>query len=120
MIAKRDLPSLPALWVTPILLVIVAACGDSSNTPIPQESVSARVIVIDVQVSVDDKRVESITVLTDDSEGLTMRLSDEIDPAHWGPSHLLSHARLGKTLGLKIGVTYVHTTDSVIVTQLSE
>ena len=66
------------------------------------------------------KRVESITVLMDDGEELTMRLGDEIEPEIWGPPHLLSHAGLGKSLGLKIGVTYVRRTDSVIVTQLSE
>ena len=81
---------------------------------------SARVIVTDVQVSADDKMVESITVLTDDGEELTMRLGDEIERTIWGPSHLLSHAGLGKSLGLKIGVTYVRTTEAVIVTQLSE
>ena len=97
-------------------------CADPAGYrgSVPQEPVSARVIVTDVQVSADDKRVESITVLTDSGEEITMRLGDEIEPAIWGPSHLLSHADLGKSLGLKIGVTYVHTTDSVIATQLSE
>jgi len=108
------------LWAVPILMVIAAACGGSSETPIPQEPVSARVIVMEVQVSADNKRVESITVVTDDGEELTMSLGDEIEPAIWGPSHLLSHAGLGKSLGLKIGVTYVRTIDSVIATQLSE
>ena len=49
-----------------------------------------RVIVTDVQVSADDKRVESIIVLTDDAEELTTRLGHEIESAIWGPSHLLS------------------------------
>ena len=120
MIAKGALSRLPALWVTPILLVIVAACGDSTDTPMPQESVSARVIVTDVQVSADGKRVESITVLTEDGEELKMRMGDEIEPAIWGPSHLLSHADLGNSLGLKIGVTYVYKPESVVATQLSE
>ena len=65
-------------------------------------------------------RVESITVLMDDGEELTMRLGDEIEPEIWDAPHLLSHAGLGKSLGLKIGVIYVRRTDSVIVTQLSE
>ena len=88
--------------MTPILRVIVAACGGSSETSIPQEPVSARVIVTHAQVSADDKRVEFITVLTNDGEELTMRLGDEIEPAIWGPSHLLSHADLDKSLGLKL------------------
>ena len=120
MFEVRGVPRTLRLRAVPILLVIAAACGGSPETPIPQETVSARVIVTDVQVSADDKRVESITVLTDDGEELTMRLGDEIEPAIWGPSHLLSHAGLGKSLGLKIGVTYVYTTDSMIATQLSE
>ena len=102
------------LWVAPILLVVAVACGGNS-----QEPVSARVIVTDVQVSADGKTVESLTVRTDDGAELTMRLGDDIDPAIWGASHLLSHAGLG-TLGIKIGVTYVRTTESVIATQLSE
>ena len=53
---------------------------------------SARVIVTDVQVSADDKMVESITVLTDDGEELTMRLGNEIERTIWSPSHLLSQA----------------------------
>ncbi len=114
------MPRTLMLWAVPILLLLAAACGGSSETPIPQEPVSARVIVTDVQVSADDKRVESITVLTDDGEELTMRLGDEIEPAIWGPSHLLSHADLGKSLGLKIVVTYASTTDSLIDTQLSD
>ncbi len=121
MFEVKAVPRTLILWLPPVLMVIAAACGGSSETPIPQEPVSARVIVTDVQVSSDDKRVESITVLTDDGAELTMRLGDEIEPAIWGPSHLLSHAGLGKSLGLKIGATYVHiTTDSVIATKLSE
>ncbi len=92
MFEVKAVPRTLMLWAVPILLLLAAACGGSSETPIPQEPVSARVIVTDVQVSADDKRVESITVLTDDGEGLTMRLGDEMEPAIWGPSHLLSHA----------------------------
>ena len=83
-----------------------------------------------VPFSADDNRVESITVLTDDGEELKMRLGDEIELAISGPSHLLSHADFGRSLGLKIGVTYDHTsgpqttgphaTGPVIATHLSE
>ena len=110
----KAVPGSLRLWAVAILLIIAAGCGESS------EIMSARVIVTDVQVSADHKRVESITVITDDGEELTMRLGDEIEPEIWGPSHLLSHVGLGKSLGLKIGVTYVHTPDWVIATQLSE
>ena len=78
---------------------------------------AAWVIATDVQLSADDKMVESITVLIDNGEELTMRLGDEVEGAIWGPSRLLSHVGLGKCLGLKIGVTYVRTTDSLIATQ---
>lgn len=114
------MPRTLLLWVGLILPAIAASCGGGSEQPIPQELVSARVIVTDVQVSADEKRVESITVLTDDGEVLTMRLGDETDPAVWGPTHLMSHAGLGKSLGLKIEVTYVRINDAVIATQLSE
>lgn len=120
MLDVKALPRALMLWALPILLVIAAACGGGSEPAILQKTVSARVIVTDVQVSADDKRVDSITVLTDDGEELTMRLGDEIEPALWGPPHLLSHAGLGKSLGLKIGVTYVHINESVVATELSE
>ncbi len=108
------------LWAVPILLVHIAGvCGGSSETL--NSPVSARVIVTDVQISADDgNKVESITVVTDDGEELTMRLGEGIEPAMWGPPHLLSHAALGESLGLKIGVTYIHTTESLIVTHLLE
>ena len=102
-------------WIVPILLGFAVACGGSS-----QEPVTARVIVVDVQVAADGKTVESLTVRTDDGEEITMRLGDDIEPAIWGAFHLLSHADLGKNLGIKIGVTYVRTNDSVIATRLSE
>ncbi len=112
---------LPMLWAVPTVLVLVVACGGSSETPTSREPVSARVIVTDVQISADDdNRVESITVVTDDGEELTMRLGEGIEPAMWSPPHLLTHVGLGETLGIKIGVTYVRTTDSLIATQLSE
>ncbi len=120
MFEVKVVPRTLMLWLLPVLMVIAAACGGSSETPNPQEPVSARVIVTDVQVSADDKRVESITVLTDDGEELTMRLGNDIEPTAWGPSHLLSHAGLGESLGLKIGVTYVLTNGSLVATQLSE
>ena len=104
----------------PIMLVAGAAFGGSSDIVISQEPVSARVFVTDVQVSIDETRVESITVVTDDREKITMILGREIDPAAWDPSYLLSHAGLGKSLGLKIEVTYVRTDESVTATKLSE
>ena len=106
--------------VASILLLVWAACGGGSQAAAPQEPVSARVIVTDVQVSADGDRVEAITVRTDDGKELTMRLGDNIDPANWGPPHLLSHAGLGKSLGLKIGVTYVQTAESVVAIELLE
>ncbi len=116
----KAVPKALMLWAAPIMLIAGAACGGSSETTVSDEPVSARVIVTDVQVSADDERVEYITVLTDDGEEITMKLGEEIEPAAWGPSHLLSHAALGKTLGLKIEVTYVRTDESVTATQLSE
>ena len=115
MFELKAVPRTSMLWAVLILLVFAVACGASS-----QEPVTARVIVTDVQVSVDGKTVESLTVRTDDGEQLTLRLGDDIEPAAWSPSHLLSHADLGESLGLKIGVTYVHTADSVIAIRLSE
>ena len=103
-----------------ILLTVLAACGGGSEAAAPREPVSARVIVTDVQVSADGERVESITVRTDDDKEIAMRLGDNIDLANWGPLHLLSHAGLGKSLGLKIGVTYVQTVESVMAIELTE
>ncbi len=103
-----------------ILLVIAAGCGGGSESAIPAGPISARVIVTNVQISADDQRVESITVLKDDGEEITMILGEAIDPEAWDPGHLLTHAGLGETLGFKIGVTYVRTGDSVVATQLSE
>ena len=110
------------LWAMPILLVHIAGvCGGSSETFTSQGPISARVIVTDVQISADDdNRVESITVVTDDGDELTLRLGEEIEPAMWGPPHLLTHAALGESLGIKIGVTYINTADSLIATQLLE
>ena len=87
---------------------------------VPQEAVSARVIVTDVQVTADGERVAAITVRTDDDKELTLRLGDNIDPAIWGRLHLLSHSGLGKSLGLKIGVTYVQTAEAVVAIELTE
>lgn len=108
-----------SLCATSILLVVLAACGGSAAA-VPQEPFSARVIVTDAQVSADGGRVEYITVRIDDNVELMMRLGDNIDPAIWGPSHLLTHAGLGKSLGLKIGVTYIETSESVVVIELTE
>jgi len=76
--------------------------------------------VTDVQVSPDETTVESITVLTDDGDEITMKLGAEIEPLAWGPPHLPSHAGLGRSLGLKIEVTYVRTEESVTAINLSE
>ena len=73
-----------------------------------------------MQASADDKRVEYITVLTDDGEKITMKLGEGIEPEAWDQNHLLTHAGLGESLGLKIGVTYVRNGESVVATQLSE
>lgn len=108
------------LWAIPIMLAAGAACGGSSETSVYNEPVSARVIVTDVQVSADETRVEAITVLKDDGEEITMTLGEEIEPTAWAPPHLLSHAALGKSLGLKIEVTYIRTDGSVTATKLSE
>ena len=112
----------PLRWLcaTLVLLVVLAACSGGSEAAAPREPVSARVIVTDVQVSADGERVETITVRTDDDKELSMRLGDNVDPVIWGPTHLLSHAGLGKSLGLKIGVTYVETSESVVAIELTE
>lgn len=118
-----DLNAVPKslmVWVVPVLLLVGAACGGSTEATVYDETVSARVIVKDVQVSADGKRVEYITVLTDAGEEITMKLGPEIELATWGPSHLLSHAGLGESLGLKIEVTYVRNNGSMTATQLAE
>lgn len=73
---------------TSTLLVILAACGGSSEAAVPEGPVSARMLLMDVEVSADGDRVEYVTVRTDDEKELAMRLGDNIDPAAWGPSHL--------------------------------
>ena len=120
MIARGVTIRATLLSVIAVLLVVWAACGGGSEATAPREPVSARVLVMDVQVSADGERVESITVRTDDDKEIAMRLGDNIDPAIWGPLHLLSHAGLGKSLGLKIGVTYVETSESVVAIELTE
>ena len=114
------IPQTLPLWAVLSMLFVGAACGGSSETTLYNEPVTARVVVTDVQVSADDSKVESITVLTDDGEEITMIFGEEIEPAAWGPSHLLSHVGLGKTLGLKIEVTYIRGNESVTATNLSE
>ena len=103
-----------------VLMVVVAACGGNPQEPISDEPVSARVIVTEVRLSPDQNRVDSITVRTDDGRELFMHLSDDIDPALWEPLHLQSHQGLGKSLGLKIGVTYMQTPEGLVATALSE
>ena len=121
MIEVSVAPRFLTLWVVPILLHIATGCGGGSDALSPTGPVTARVIVTDVQISADDdNRVESITVVTDDGDELTLRLGEGIEPAMWGPPHLLTHAALGESLGIKIGVTYVNTAGSLIATQLLE
>ena len=103
----------------PILMLVVVACGSNAPEPISDEPISARVIVTNVELSTDGDRVESITVRTDDGRELPMRLADDIDPAAWAPGHLQSHQGLGE-LGIKIGVTYIQTSEGIVVTDLSE
>ena len=104
----------------PVLMMVVAACGGSSQDGVTDEPTSARVIVIGVQVSSDGQRVESITIRTDEGKDLQMRLGKNIDPAMWEPLHLQSHQGLGESLGLKIGVTYMQTPEGIVATALSE
>ena len=78
---KSNLTTKLTLLIMPLLLAI-AACGGSPNqeeaiSDVPQ---SARVIVIDVQVSADGNEVESITVRKGNGEELLMRLSEASCP----------------------------------------
>ena len=109
------------LFVVPILLVTLTVCGEGSSEELPlNESIFAKVIVTDVQLSADDETVESITVRTvEEDRDITMRFGDDIDPTIWGPSHLLGHVQSGK-FGIQIGVTYIRTPDGVVVTEFSE
>ena len=52
------------------MLHIAPGCGGGSDALSSTGPVTARVIVTDVQVSADDTRVESITVVTEDGEEL--------------------------------------------------
>lgn len=103
------------------LVALATACGGSvPEAPESNEPVSARVVVKAVTVSSEGDRVESITVLTDDGEELTMPLDDGIDPLIWGPRHLQGHIQIGETLGFKIGIRYVKTRDGTVVIELNE
>ena len=57
---------------------------------------------------------------TDEGKDLQMRLGENIDPAMWEPLHLQNHQGLGKSLGLKIGVTYMKNPEGIIATAISE
>ena len=103
-----------------IPLVVLAGCGGGSEAAVPQGPVSASVIVTDAQVSADGERVEYITVRTDNDKEVTLRMGNDIDPEIWGPPHLLTHAGLGKSFGLKIGITYVEESGSLVVIDLTE
>ena len=109
------------LCLVPVLMMVLAACGGSSQDVVADEPTTARVIVTEVQVSPDGDRVESITIRTDGGKDLQMRLGENIDPAMWEPLHLQSHQGLDESLGLKIGVTYVRMSDGELVaTELTE
>ena len=109
------------ICLIPVLLVVVAACGGNSQDAVTDEPTTTRVIVTEVQVSLDEDRVESITIRTDEGEDLYLRLGENIDPAMWEPLHLQSHQGLGESLGFKIGVTYVRMSDGELVaTELTE
>ena len=103
-----------------VLVVVVAACGGSTQDGVTDEPTTARVLVTEVQVSSDGDRVESITIRTDEGIDLQMRLGENIDPAMWEPLHLQSHQGLGESLGLKIGVTYMQTPQGIVATALFE
>ena len=108
------------ICLIPVLMMVVAACGGSSQDVVADEPTSARVIVTGVQVSPNGERVESIIIRTDEGKYLQMRLGENIDPAMWEPLHLQSHQGLGESLGLKIGVTYMQTPEGIVATALSE
>lgn len=109
------------VFLTSIFVMLSPACGvgSSEESISSKEPATAKVIVIDVQVSDDGDAVESITVETDEGRKISMRLSDDIDPSLWGPSHLLGHLQASE-FGIQIGVTYVRTPDGVVATELSE
>ena len=108
------------ICLIPVLMVVVASCGGSSQDVVADEPTTTRVIVTQVLVSPDGGRVESITIRTDEGKDLQMRLGENIDPAMWEPLHLQSHQGLGESLGLKIGVTYMQTPEGIVATALSE
>ncbi len=120
MFEVKAVPRKLLIRAAPIMLAAVVACGGGSGAAVFDVPVPARVIVTSVQVSADDELVEYITVLMDNGEEITMKLGEEIDPAAWDPGHLLAHAGLGESLGLKIGVTYIRTAELVVAIQLSE
>ena len=107
------------IFVAAVVLVALVACSNgSAQLPVSDEPIFAKAIVTSVVVSEDKSRAESITVRIDEDE-VAMRLSEDIDPALWGPQHLLGHVLAGE-LGITIGVTYVVTSEGVIAIELSE
>jgi hypothetical protein len=117
---KRMAAPIGWLHVLTILIMLSAACGGDPRSLISQGPVSASVIITDVQVSADGDKVEVITIRTDEGKEISLRLGEDIDLEMWRPQHMLSHVGLGKSLGLKIGVTYIRTSGTMIVTELSE
>ena len=108
----------PTLWT---LVVVAEACGRSASQETESdEPISTKVVVKAIKVTSEGDQVESITVLIDDWNEVTMPLADGIDPAMWGPRHLQSHIQLGKTLGFKIGIKYIQTPDGGVVIELIE
>ena len=117
---RRNANKVLLLIIPTFLVMISVACGaEAPVETVPEGPVTVKVIVTDVQVSDGGERVESMTVRTEDGMELSMRLSDDIDPTLWGPSHLLGHIQAGE-LGIQIGVTYMRTPDGTIATELSE
>lgn len=102
------------------LLVLLAACGGNPPASLTDEPISARFAVIDVKVSAEGARVESIVLLSGDGKELRMVLAEDIDPAIWGPRNLQGHVESGKALGFKVGVTYVQTPNGQTVIELTE
>ena len=102
------------------MLALIVACGAGFPGLGSDGPVTARVIIADVKVSDQEDRVLSITVRTDAGEEMSLRLSDDINPADWDPMHLKAHQGLGESLGLKIGVTYVRTPEGLLATEIIE
>ena len=60
--------------ITGLMMVVLAACGGSTQDGVTDEPTTARVLVTEVQVSSAGDRIESITIRTDEGKDLHMRL----------------------------------------------